>query len=173
MPARGLVHTRSDAAFSMVEIIVVMVIMAVLGGVGATMLQSASKGQSAPMTAATGGVVWRGIEAWRMEEGAGLLPTANRLTAGNGHGGYAGGLVDGAGSLLIPAWPEASKGAPVKVHAGSSAVPPTTSTTWANDLVYFASADRRTGWLAAYGSSGALVFRRSITAGATPGAPIG
>jgi hypothetical protein len=157
----------------MVEIVVVLVIVMIISGIAASILQSVSKGHSAPVTAATGGAVWRGIQAWRTEEGQGLLPAANLLLASDGHGGYGGGLVDGAGARTIRTWPETGKGTPVRLFAGISATVPATSTAWADGIVYYASADRRSGWMAAYSSGGRLIYQRGIAASATPVVPIG
>jgi hypothetical protein len=81
--------------------------------------------------------------------------------------------VDGSGARTIRTWPESGKGSPVKIYAGSSATAPTTSTAWANGIVYYASADRQSGWMAAYSSSGRLIYQRGIAASANPVVPIG
>ena len=152
----------AEAGFTIIEIVIVVLILAILMAIALPSVRSAADGPAAPSTAIAGGTVWRSVQQWRLENG-GTMPATSMLT------NYGAGLVDPAGVPMVQPWPETQRGARIVLTAGSGAAPPATGTP--NSLAYAANGD--VGWLAGYGPKGRLVFRRVIAPSTTPGAPAG
>lgn len=165
------VRARNEAGFSLIELLIVMIVLAILIAIAIPNVRTASEGPSAPATAIAGGVVWRTVQLVRLESG-GIMPTAAQMI------NQAAGLVDPAGRARIRPWPETGRGVPIPIATSTAAAPPATGTP--NTLLYGVGGGARptTGWLAGYGPKGSLVFRRVISSAApvatsTAGAPAG
>jgi prepilin-type N-terminal cleavage/methylation domain-containing protein len=157
--SHGRLGAHREAGFSLVELLVVVIMIAILAAIAIPNVRTASEGPSNPAAAIAGGTVWRAVQLARLESG-GVMPTATQMA------NQAQGLVDSGGTRRIRPWPETGKGSPIPITTSTAAAPPTTGT--ANSLVYGVGPGARptTGWLAAYGSKGTIVFRRVIAGGA-------
>jgi len=92
-----------ERAFTMIEIIVVMVIVAMVVAVAVPTLRGTMKRTQNPQNAIGGNAIWSGIQAYRIEH-RGKFPPANVVDGtDNSHGTK---LVDPAGKRYIVAWPK-------------------------------------------------------------------
>lgn len=155
---RAQVRARSEAGFSLIELLIVMIVLAILFAIALPGVRNASDAPNAPSTAIAGGTVWRAIQTARLESG-GTMPAAAELT------GQAAGLVDAAGTRRIRPWPETGRGEPIVITTSAAARPPATGTP--DTLLYGVGGGAlpRTGWLAGYGPKGQIVFQRFVSAG--------
>lgn len=168
---RTHMRARSEAGFSLVEILIVMIVLAILFAIALPNIRTASDGPNAPATAIAAGVVWRGVQMARLESG-GAMPTTTEMS------NQAAGLLDPAGVRRIRPWPETGRGEPIPIAVSNAVTPSTTGPP--NSLAYGVAggATPSTGWLVGYGPKGNIVFRRMITNGApnyasSAGAPAG
>ena len=167
---------RSEAGFSIVELIVVMVIVAVLFVIVMPQLARTREKTGAPQVTLAAGAIWRGVQAYRIENG-GELPDPAIITNASTTSPPGRDFKNAADGKYIERWPEDNHGVAMPVLNGGTATVPTASVpdtdNRAGKVVYYAPAGRprTTGWLVGYADTGALVYRRSITAGGV--APIG
>jgi prepilin-type N-terminal cleavage/methylation domain-containing protein len=159
---------RTEAGFTLVELLIVVIIAAILLAFTLPMLGGQQKKTDGPLVNVAAGTVWRGIQEYRIEN-HGTLPATNLLTSTAGAA-----FVNPGNGRYIERWPERADGLPIVVTAGGGNAPTaniSSNSAQAGNLVYSVGNAGRTGWLVGYSSSGAIVFRRSIdatTAGAVP-----
>ncbi|MCW2923873.1 MAG: hypothetical protein JWM98_1277 [Thermoleophilia bacterium] len=168
VPAHGR-RRASEAAFSLVELIVVLVIVAILVAIVLPSVNNTRKSTSGPVVNVGSGAIWRGILDYRQEH-QGVLP-ATSLVAGTGGANFK----DPGNGLYVQRWPEGSDGKPLPVTAaGGGSAPTTVGATPGGSVLYGAGgATPTSGWVAGYSSAGRMVFRRGIAAGANPVVPLG
>lgn len=154
----------SEAGFSLIELIVVLIIVAMLMAIGITGFRSMRDSSTAPQMNTGAGRIWRSVQEYRFDN-EGTFPKASMLTARGGTG-----FVDLGGRRYVRDWPGGIRGAKFIVvqSSGASAAPATGP---ANVVLYH---DNRTSaWMAAYESKGKRVFQRGVSASASPVVPIG
>lgn len=133
----------------------VLVIVAIIMAIAMGALTNAKGGVQPQRVSANGGIVWRAISNWRAEVGGGLLPATNLVAGSNGSR-----LVDAEGTSYLKAWPTDSDNRPIVVTVGTASAPPLTGTP--NTLAYRVSGGGANGWIAGYGPTGRIVFRRVV-----------
>ncbi len=167
---RQYVRARSEDGFSLVELLIVIIIVSILMVFILPTLGRTRDKTDGPQINVAAGAVWRGIQAYRIDN-HGMLPATNLLTAPSGNA-----FVNPGNGRYVQRWPESSDGQPIAVTAGTGG-PPTASISnaspLAGNLVYSVSNGGRNGWLVGYSSSGSIVFRRSIEANAAGVVPAG
>ena len=165
-PTRPGIRTRgavAQAGFTLIELLVVMIIIGIVMGVAVDTMLSLRRAGSDSQYVAGAGQVWHAVMAYRMDD-QGRLPNTAMLAGGGAT------LRNPANVAYIRQWPDDPRlSTPLVVQPRSGAAPPTTSTP---STVSYASAGT-TGWLAAYGSDGSLIFSRVISPGPSPKAPVG
>lgn len=173
--ARAKRATRTNDGFTMVELIIVMVILAILAAVSTPFI-SLRQSRDTTVNAAVS-TIWSGIEAYRVDH-QGLFPTYAMLRPGQlkGQNGTAylhdwpndiRGTASNGGKLLVEASPTGSA-LPFNVTSPSA----NQRNTWRWRVFYYVNDERTQGWLIAYGGHGTLVFSRGA-GGATPARSVG
>jgi prepilin-type N-terminal cleavage/methylation domain-containing protein len=168
---RARVRARGgEAGFSIIELLVVMIIIAIILSMALPSLSGRREKTDGPQVNVAAGAVWRGIQAYRIEN-HGTLPPTNMVTSPSGSA-----FVNPGTSRYVRRWPDASDGSPIAVTAGTGN-PPTAriapGSAAAGNLVYSVSNGGRNGWLVGYASNGSIVFRRSIESTAAGVVPAG
>lgn len=170
MHGHARVRARSEAGFSLVELMIVVIIVAIMMAIALPSLSRQRQKTDGPLVNVAAGAVWRGIQAYRIEHHGTLPPTA-LVTSPAGAT-----FVNPGNGRYVQRWPERADGEPIVVTTGGGN-PPTANTTAgsavAGNLVYSVSNAGRNGWLVGYSSNGAIVFRRSIEATASGAVPAG
>jgi general secretion pathway protein G len=169
-------RARSEAGFSLIELLVVMIICALLFAIILPTLARTREKTGAPQVSLAAGAIWRGIQAYRIENG-GELPDPAVIAAAPAANPPGSNWTNAADGKYITRWPEDNHGVPMPVVRGASATVPTASIpdtdNQAGKVVYYAAAGRpRTvGWVVGYSDTGQIVYRRSI--GAAGVSPVG
>lgn len=163
----------------MIEIVVVMLLVSILIAVVAPSINGPRKASTTSTQAIAAEAVWRGVMMYRLDN-QGLFPTAAEMAPASGDYG-AGVVAPGSGRRYIRPWPANMQGVriglvvkPAVAGGFPSPLPSTTAVSADRSvLVYSVGANRLAGWIAAYNSSGKLVYRRSVNSGAAVGVPVG
>jgi prepilin-type N-terminal cleavage/methylation domain-containing protein len=167
----GGAHHRADPAcprgsehgFSLTELIVVIVLVAIALGAALYSLSSVRRGSGDTRYAAAATTIWRGIGSYRLDNKGAPPPASELAQAGKS-------FTNLAGARYVRTWPEDPRGnGPLVVVSASATRPPPTGP--ANTVQYAVRGD--SAWMAAYGGDGRVVFLRSIATGTTPEAPVG
>lgn len=154
---------RAERAFSLVEMIVVMVLVAIALMAAIHTLSSIRRSSADQRYQAAASQIWRGVGAWR-QDNKGALPPASLLAAGPAR------FRNVAGAPYIKQWPEdPMTDKPLAPRPGSGAAPPATGPS--GQVLY--AANGNAGWVAAYGFDGRPVFIRAVGPGTTTVAPVG
>lgn len=166
--ANAPTRRRSEAGFSLIELLVVLVIIAILIAIVAPQFGGTRQRSSGPLINAGAGAIWRGVQHYRVEN-HGVLPPPSMLANAGAT------LVNPGGGRYVQRWPTDGTGTqPMSVQAGSGATPPTTVAPRAGGTVlYQATGATPTGWLAAYSNDGRLLFRRVIGTSTAVTRPVG
>ena len=149
---------NSQGAFSLIEIIIVVAILAILMAIVGVSMRSAHLQSIDRKNVAAARAMWDGIILYRLDRG-GEMPAASDLTAAAFVSASA------PSKPYVKRWPEDGQGEPLTVATGSGAEPPDTGTP--QSIVYSTSTDAScscnlTGWLAAYGRNGQALFVRRV-----------
>lgn len=141
-----------EAGFSLVELLVVMVVIAIMLGVASVSVRSSLQEKPDAELDVVSGRVWRAIGDYRVDRNGRFPPTVTKD-----------GLVNLSGGSYIRSWPEhpGREGA-LEVAASGAARPPASSRPF--DVLYHAGADGASGWIAAYDGRGSVMFRRGAVA---------
>lgn len=165
---------RSEGGFTLIELLVVLVIIAILFAMVLPQLAGTRQKTGAPLVNVAGGAIWRGVQAYRLENG-GVLPAATVLAGAHNAVPPGNNWVNPGNGRYVNRWPSDTKGNAMQVLPGSGTTPPngpTSVTAQRGKLVY--SAAGTSGWLVGYSDTGAMVYRRAIGPSNPSGArPIG
>jgi prepilin-type N-terminal cleavage/methylation domain-containing protein len=162
---RGCVAVRprrrgEESGFSIVELIVVLVIVAILMAAVLPQLNKVRRNTGGPTTNIAAAAIWRGVQNNRIDNGGNFPPLSMLQNGGTT-------FTDPGGIKYVKRWPQDSKGAPMEVLSGSGTpptanlplpagpVPPGSSI---GKVVYFANGT--SGWIVAYSDTGRIVYRR-------------
>ncbi|MEO6867600.1 MAG: prepilin-type N-terminal cleavage/methylation domain-containing protein, partial [Gaiellales bacterium] len=74
---------RSDAGFTLVELIVVVLIIGIVFSMVAPSLRSARRAPEGPNIELAAGTLWRAVDRYRSDRRGALPPTANMVAASN------------------------------------------------------------------------------------------
>lgn len=158
-PARG------ERGFSLIEIIIVMILVAIALLAAVHTLTSVRRSSVDSKYVAAAGVVWRGVGAYRQDNKGALPP----ISAFDNRGA---GLRNAAGTRYVRDWPDDPATdqplVPAPGSPGAAAEPGP-----ANRVVYWAAANGEAARLVAYGSGGRIVFLRSVTNVGPAEVPVG
>lgn len=167
---------RGEAGFSLIELLVVLVICALLFAIILPTLARTREKTGAPQVSLAAGAIWRGVQAFRIENG-GELPAPADVVGASTATPPGSSWTNAADGRYINRWPEDNHGVAMPVLNGGTATVPTASVpdtdNRAGKVVYYAPAGRprTTGWLVGYSDTGQIVYRRSI--GPAGVAPVG
>lgn len=161
----------SERGFSLVELLVVLVMVAILMAVILPQLGTARSKVSAPEMNVAAGGIWRGIQNYRIDNGH--LPPTTMLQNQHTLSPPGNTFADPGGTRYVKRWPSDPKGTTAQVRVvNGGGLPTTTDPSRGGQIIYSAAGARPlTGYLVAYSADGRIVFRRSI--GTTVGRPIG
>lgn len=163
---------RSEAGFTLVELLVVMVIGAILMAVILPQLGTTRAKVSAPEMNVAGGAIWRGIQNYRLDNGH--LPPAALLTGQHAQRPPGRTFANPGGGRYVERWPPNTTGGNARVYqAPSPTLPTTRDRSRAGRIYYYVPPGTRplVGYLVAYSDTGDIVYRRSI--GTRFGMPLG
>lgn len=174
-PEPAAARGRRDAGFSLVEVVVVMVILAIMAAVAIPTTGNARRAAEAGAMATAGATIWRAIIDYRVDY-RGQMPPASDLASWSasaaGQAQFRSRASHSQGAdprdLYIKPnkWPSHPRsGARIRVEASTSSAPPATDGAGRPRLLYGSSGFG--GWLAAYTSRGQRVFCRDIPVGSS------
>lgn len=166
MHAHGLVHVRSERGFTLVEILVVLIVIAMLMAIAIPTLNRSTRATDAPQMALAGGALWRAIHQFRADNHGSMPPVAT-LTAASTAATPGTGFEDPGRHRYLESWPRDNADRPVQVLNGGTGAVPTAANycaSRAGRLVYGGTSGTspHTAWLVGCSSQGQMVFRRSV-----------
>lgn len=164
LPA-GARRPRAERGFSLIEIIIVMILVAIALLAAIHTITSVRRSSVDSKYVASAGVVWRGVGAYRQDHKGALPP----ISAFDDRGA---GLANPAGTPYVRSWPDDPATGELLLPTQGSQSPPAEPGP-KNTVQYWASANGEAGRLVAYGSDGRIVFLRSVTGAAQPEVPVG
>lgn len=158
---------RSERAFSVVELLVVLVIVGLLIALVAPSLRNARRAPEGPGVELAAGSLWRAIGRYRADNRGGW-PSAATMASISSSGTVSGAstamratLRGPSGEPYLQVWPThpTDSARPIRVIAGSG-TPAASNVTGEPHLMYASTAT--SGWLAAYDSRGKRRWCRSV-----------
>lgn len=151
---------RAEGGFSLIELLVVLVIVAILMALVLPQLNKVRRNTGGPTSNVAAAAIWRGVQNYRIDNGGNFPPLTMLQNGGTT-------FTDPGGIKYVKRWPQDATGKPMPVLQGSG-TPPTTNLPLpvgpvpANSpigkVVYYGNGT--TGWIVAYSDTGRIVFRR-------------
>lgn len=166
--AHGRLDARREAAFGLVELVVVMLIVAIMLAVALPHVRNANRAADAGTLVVAGATLWRAVSDHRQDY-RGAMP-ATPVLVGLSKGASLDTFRSPSGERYLRRWPGAARSdARIPLQPGRDGAAPPRWAAGSPTLVYFRSRDSLSGYVAGYASDGTRVFCRGV-APADPGA---